>query len=97
MLIGLNSLEKIIAESPDGKRKKIFEKCIDCGLSVQVEIHKTSGGYGLAGGALYDSSIRLCAKCPDCYKKNPKLNRTDQLKSGGAHGHALRLALQTGF
>jgi hypothetical protein len=71
MLVGLNRLEKIIAESPDGRCEKICEKCVDCGLPVQVEIHKTSGGYGLAGGVLYDANGCLCAKCPDCYNNDP--------------------------
>jgi len=50
-------------------------KCIDCGCDVIIDIVPTSSGYGLNGGALLKSSTdKCCAKCPDCYKANPKLN-----------------------
>jgi hypothetical protein len=32
----------------------IHNKCIDCGFQVAVEVHKTSGGYGLLRGILYE-------------------------------------------
>ena len=75
MLIGLNRLKKIIDDTAEGETGIIHNKCIDCGFSSAVKIHKTSGGYGLLGGALYEVEDRVYVKCGDCYKKDPKFNR----------------------
>jgi hypothetical protein len=71
--------------------KKIFEanrekstivlngNCSDCGCNVVIEITSTSGGFGLLGGSLFKCSPdEYFAKCPDCYKTNPKI--TDHYK-----------------
>jgi len=42
-------------------------KCNHCECNAKVEITRTSGGYGLQGGVLYESNTRkspiLCSKC----------------------------------
>jgi hypothetical protein len=49
-------------------------KCIDCGHPVTIEIVRTSGGFGLLGGALVEYAAAIYApKCPDCYKANGKM------------------------
>lgn len=73
-LIGLNRLKKIIDDTIEGETGIIHNKCIDCGFPVEVEVHKTSGGYGLLGGVLYEVEDRVYVKCGDCYKDDPKLN-----------------------
>lgn len=73
MLIGLNRLKKIIAETIEGETGIIHNKCIDCGIPVEVEVHKTLEGYGLLGGVLYEIGDCLYAKCADCFEIAPDL------------------------
>jgi len=75
MLIGLNRLKKIIDETIEGETGIIHNNCIDCGFPVEVEVHKTTGGYGLLGGVLYEMGDCLYAKCADCYEGDSNLNR----------------------
>lgn len=75
MLISPNRLKKISADTSGGEVGRVYNKCIDCGFPVEVEIHKTSGGYGLLRGVLYEVENRVYAKCLDCYKNDPNLNR----------------------
>jgi hypothetical protein len=74
MLIGLNGLKMISDGTSEGVTGRVRNTCIDCGFPVEVEIHKTSGGYGLLGGVLYEVEERVYVKCGDCYKDDPKLN-----------------------
>ena len=74
MLISLSRLKKIIDDTIEGETGIIHNKCIDCGFPVEVEVHKTSGGYGLLRGILYEVEDRVYAKCLDCYKNDPKIN-----------------------
>jgi hypothetical protein len=74
MLIGLEGLKKIIADTSESGIGKSRHNCIDCGFPVEVEVHKTLGGYGLLGGVLYEIGDCLYAKCADCYESDPNLN-----------------------
>lgn len=74
MPIGLNRLKKIIDDTIESETVIIYDKCIDCGFQVAVEVHKTSGGFGLLRGVLYEVEDRVYAKCLDCYQNDPKLN-----------------------
>ena len=40
--------------------------CCDCGESVCLEIHKTSGGYGINGGSVSVTDDRLLVSCIYC-------------------------------
>lgn len=80
MLISLNRLKKIIDDTMEGETGIIHNKCIDCGFPAEVKIHKTSGGYGLLGGVLYEVEDRVYVKCGDCYKNDPKFNRNLDLQ-----------------
>lgn len=51
------------------------EKCSRCGDDVSIEITPTSGGFGLQGGALFESSNdKFIAKCLNCYEKHFKID-----------------------
>ena len=80
MLIGLNGLKKISDDTSEGETGRVCNKCIDCGFPAEVKIHKTSGGYGLLGGVLYEVEDRVYVKCGDCYKNDPKFNRNLDLQ-----------------
>ena len=50
-------------------------KCSDCGYDVIIEITAVSSGFGLQGGVLFKCSPDgYFAKCPDCYKVQPKID-----------------------
>lgn len=50
---------------------KYIGKCSNCGSDVQIEITKTSGGYGFLGGVFCESYSKApIALCEDCYKKS---------------------------
>jgi hypothetical protein len=69
----LEILKKLFAANPDKSKIVLNGKCLDCGCDVIIEITSTSGGYGLQGGALFKcSNDEYYARCPDCYKINPK-------------------------
>ena len=71
----LEIIKKIFEVNPDKSKIVINGKCLGCGCDVIIEITPTSGGYGLQGGVLFRcSNDEYCAKCPDCYKINPKIN-----------------------
>jgi hypothetical protein len=44
--------------------------CLNCHCYVEVEITKTSGGYGLNGGVLYESNPdKFLVQCFNCYEE----------------------------
>jgi hypothetical protein len=81
VLIGIERLQKIIADTSECGIGRTHHNCIDCGFPVEIEVHKTVGGYGLLGGVLYEIEDCLYARCADCYKNDPNLNSNlDALK-----------------
>jgi hypothetical protein len=81
VLIGIERLKKIIADTSECGIGRTHHNCIDCGFPVEIEVHKTVGGYGLLGGVLYEIEDCLYARCADCYKNDPNLNSNlDALK-----------------
>jgi hypothetical protein len=75
MLIGLEGLRKIFDDKSGCGIGRTRLNCIDCGFPVEVEVHKTLGGYGLLGGVLYEIGDCMYAKCADCYEIDPNLNK----------------------
>jgi hypothetical protein len=66
-------LRKMFEVHPEKSNIVLKKKCSDCGCEVIIDITSVSGGYGLLGGALFKRSLgRYYAKCPDCYKINPR-------------------------
>jgi hypothetical protein len=69
MIIGVESLDKMFARNDAASHCTYEGKCYSCGCDVEVEITKTSGGYGLQGGALYEPNPQnLLVLCKDCYE-----------------------------
>lgn len=69
-IIQIDSLHQICNQSNCATHFKYTDKCTSCGLDVEIEITKTSGGYGLIGGVLYEPEPKvILAICADCYAK----------------------------
>ena len=67
-IISLQSLRALIERMGGGLPTTYKADCCKCGCKVNITIERTSWGYGLIGGRLYESeSNELYAKCPDCY------------------------------
>ena len=72
-IIRIESLNRLFERNDNPHTYTYRGKCQTCGSSTNIEISKTSGGYGLLGGVLYetglDNLIALCARCYDKYGK----------------------------
>lgn len=75
-IIGIESLNKLFERNNNPNTFTFRGKCQTCGISTKIEISKTSGGYGLLGGVLYESDpenhIALCARCYEKYGKSDR-------------------------
>ena len=68
-------LSKLFEVNSNNSKITLKSKCIDCMDEVTINITRTSGGFGLQGGALFKYPPYGCvAKCHFCYKVNPTLN-----------------------
>jgi hypothetical protein len=71
VLITVEMLNKIFKQNSSPKHFTYRGQCHHCGRDVEVEITKTSGGYGFQGGVLHASNpedILVC--CLDCHPKD---------------------------
>ena len=60
--------------SPEKSHIAFNSCCQSCGCKVAIDIYHLSSGYGLSGGAIYETGPnRLVAKCEECYKINHDL------------------------
>jgi hypothetical protein len=67
-------LRTIFEAFPEKSTITFKGKCSDCGVAVTIDIIPTSEGFGLLGGAFVECSTdKYVAKCPDCFKVNPKM------------------------
>ncbi len=74
MLIKLNTLNHMFENSPDKSRLSYKSCCHSCGRDLTIDIRHLSSGYGLSGGAIYETGFnRLVAKCEECYQINHDL------------------------
>lgn len=68
-MVTLESLKKIFEQNDNPTTYTYQGKCNMCGCHVSVRIEKTSGGYGLIGGLLYESYPEnyfvLCLGCSE--------------------------------
>ena len=69
-LVSLDTLGKLFGDNPPDRPVIIRKTCSECGRDVEIELHKTSGGFGLQGGILIDLDGHIAADCPKCYKKH---------------------------
>ena len=71
-IITVESLKKIFEKNKDPDTYTYQGNCDRCGCRVSVKIDKTSGGFGLHGGALYESDPEnyfvLCIGCSEKMK-----------------------------
>ena len=73
MLVRAESLNRIFKRHNNAAADFIRYdgKCRQCGRDTRVEIIKTSGGYGLQGGVLYESNNHnFLILCSGCFKKS---------------------------
>ena len=74
MLVGIARLHKLFAQHPGKKMIEVIGICQDCGCDLSIEIHATSGGFGIQNGALFEPRPDVfCSKCAACYDKQPNL------------------------
>lgn len=71
MIIESESLHKIFEHHSNAGEIRYEGNCYKCGCQTKVEITKTSGGYGLQGGGLFEQpSQNILILCSECIKKN---------------------------
>ena len=71
----LKRLKKLFKDNPEKSTIVLKEKCIDCRTETTIEITRTSVGFGLKGGVLFESSNdKFKAKCLACYEKHFKID-----------------------
>jgi len=79
-MMDIETLKKIFKDNPEKSTITFKGKCSICGVEVIIEVIPSSGGFGLQGGALFQNAPNVYfAKCPNCYKANPKIK--DHFKS----------------
>jgi hypothetical protein len=67
-------LKTIFEAFPETSTITINGKCSDCEVAVTIDIIPTSEGFGLLGGAFVECSTdKYAAKCPGCFKVDPKM------------------------
>ena len=70
MIITVESLNTMFEGHNSASRCSYRGKCQNCGCDVEVEIIKTSCGYGLKGGILFGTDLEnLLVQCCDCHVK----------------------------
>ena len=75
-IISVESLNKLFERNNNPQTYTYRDKCQTCGSLTTIEISKTSGGYGLIGGVLYETDLdNLIALCVRCYDKYGKMER----------------------
>jgi len=74
MIVELSTLNQMFERSPDKSHIAFTSCCQSCGRQVAIDIYHLPSGYGLSGGAIYETGHnRLVAKCEECYKINRAL------------------------
>ena len=69
-LVSMETLRKIFADNGPKSPVIIQRTCSECGCDVKIELHKTSGGFGLQGGILLERDHLMVADCLQCYEKH---------------------------
>ena len=65
----LEVLQKMFKENPGRSTIEMKDRCSQCGREVVISITRTSGGFGLMGGVLFNhNSVSCFFKCSDCLK-----------------------------
>jgi hypothetical protein len=94
MIIGIESLDGMFGQVNNASHCTYEGKCHNCGCDAQVEITKTSGGYGLQGGVLCETNpqklLILCSVCYEKFGKPIDLHRCSASKAGVSSSSATR-------
>jgi len=70
VIISIESIVKMFEKNNDPNQSIYRGQCRNCECDVEIKITKTSGGYGLKGGALCEQNPKgVWALCEDCYVK----------------------------
>ena len=78
MLAKVETLNKMFEGTYNGTPVIRNGKCHDCGCELTIVIKRTTGGFRLQGGALYEPQMgRFSFKCEACFHINENLNDTD--------------------
>jgi hypothetical protein len=74
LIVGIETLQKMSEQNNNAKQFSYECLCHNCGCDVEIKITKTSGGYGLQGGVLYQPNVgNLLALCVDCNLKSGEI------------------------
>lgn len=77
MFVGIETLNRIAESNNNATHFSYGCKCHNCGCDFDIKITKTSGGYGLLGGVLYEPKLQnLLALCLDCYLKSGEIDHS---------------------
>ena len=69
-LVSLDTLIKLFGDNTPDRPVIINKTCSECGCDIEIELNKTSGGFGLQGGILIELNGHIAADCPKCYEKH---------------------------
>ena len=71
MIISVKSLDSIFCKNNVVTNFNYNSECYICGSSVNIGITKTSGGYGLKGGVMYEQYPNsVSVLCDDCFNRS---------------------------
>ena len=69
-IVGVDSLNRMFEQNDNPNQFSYQDRCHQCGCVVKIKITKTSGGYGLQGGALCETDAQIFfVLCPNCYEE----------------------------
>jgi hypothetical protein len=75
-------VKKLFEANPEKSTIVLKDKCSDCGCETIIEKTPTSGGFGLQGGFLFNSSTdKYIVKCPACINATPKIDDSSKVKN----------------
>ena len=67
-LVGTEKLNELFLKKENTNHYYYRNQCNHCGCGIEIIITKTSGGYGLEGGAIcYNILQKFYGICTDCY------------------------------
>ena len=73
-IITLESLNRLFEQNNNPATYSYQGRCDSCGSPVKLRIKKTSGGYGLLGGILYEPyPENYFVLCVECLEENKKM------------------------
>lgn len=85
MIVGIETLKKMAEQNNNANYFSHRCQCHNCGCDVEIKITKTSGGYGLQGGVLYQPNAwDLLALRAGCYLKSDEIIHSELICTDAA-------------